>query len=46
MTKHQVDEAKSIDDYDILILLNYVTLDFMKNSHRRIPAAQTAGPIH
>jgi uncharacterized membrane protein len=21
-------------------------LDFMKNSHRRIPAAQTAGPIH
>jgi hypothetical protein len=21
-------------------------LDFMKNPHRRIPAAQTAGPIH
>ena len=25
---------------------NYTKLDFMKNSHRRIPAAQTAGPIH
>jgi hypothetical protein len=23
-----------------------IKLDFMKNSHRRIPAAQTAGPMY
>jgi len=28
------------------LTVRQVKLDFMKNSHRRIPAAQTAGPMY
>ena len=40
-----VTEPGMIDHRIIRIFAGFVTLDFMKNSPRRIPAAQTAGPI-